>query len=179
MIAYTVVSATYADDDHTSAIAITLEAGAVAISAIDRPELWAQLPFVTVESFEKPGITVQQVATERQRRLALGFNYDFGGARGIHRIGTTPEDMKGWDDVTALSQANIALGLPSAQIGIVTQHTFLFNDTVRNNIAYGDPSRSIEAVELTSKAAHAHEFVMAMPRGYDSMIGDFVDDEGP
>jgi subfamily B ATP-binding cassette protein MsbA len=59
-----------------------------------------------------------------------------------------------------------------AQIGIVTQHTFLFNDTVRNNIAYGDPRRSIDAVESAAKAAHAHEFISAMPQGYDSMIGE-------
>jgi ATP-binding cassette, subfamily B, bacterial MsbA len=59
-----------------------------------------------------------------------------------------------------------------AQIGIVTQHTFLFNDTVRNNIAYGSLDRDIEAVIAASKAAHAHDFIMAMPNGYDSMIGE-------
>ena len=59
-----------------------------------------------------------------------------------------------------------------AQIGIVTQHTFLFNDTVRNNIAYGDPKRRIEDVIAAAKAAHAHEFVTAMPKGYDAMVGE-------
>jgi ATP-binding cassette, subfamily B, bacterial MsbA len=59
-----------------------------------------------------------------------------------------------------------------AQIGIVTQHTFLFNDTIRNNIAYGDPARSMEDVIAAAKAAHAHEFIMAMPKGYDSVIGE-------
>jgi subfamily B ATP-binding cassette protein MsbA len=59
-----------------------------------------------------------------------------------------------------------------AQIGIVTQHTFLFNDTVRNNIAYGDPKRGIEDVIAAAKAAHAHEFVTAMPKGYDAMVGE-------
>jgi ATP-binding cassette, subfamily B, bacterial MsbA len=59
-----------------------------------------------------------------------------------------------------------------AQIGIVTQHTFLFNDTVRNNIAYGDPDRDMEAIIAAAKAAHAHEFIEAMPNGYDSEIGE-------
>jgi subfamily B ATP-binding cassette protein MsbA len=59
-----------------------------------------------------------------------------------------------------------------AQIGIVTQHTFLFNDTVRKNIAYGDPSRPMAEVICAAKAAHAHEFIMAMPQGYDSVIGE-------
>jgi subfamily B ATP-binding cassette protein MsbA len=59
-----------------------------------------------------------------------------------------------------------------AQIGIVTQHTFLFNDTIRNNIAYGDPGRSMEDVIAAAKAAHAHEFIMALPKGYDSVTGE-------
>lgn len=59
-----------------------------------------------------------------------------------------------------------------AQIGIVTQHTFLFNDTIRNNIAYGDPERDIDAIIAAAKAAHADEFIDAMPNGYDSEIGE-------
>ncbi|HWO43024.1 MAG TPA: ATP-binding cassette domain-containing protein, partial [Candidatus Eisenbacteria bacterium] len=58
------------------------------------------------------------------------------------------------------------------QIGIVNQHTFLFNDTVRNNIAYGDPKRPLEEVIAAAKAAHAHEFITALPNGYDTVIGE-------
>jgi subfamily B ATP-binding cassette protein MsbA len=57
-------------------------------------------------------------------------------------------------------------------MGLVTQEVVLFNDTVRNNIAYGrgdaDENRVIEA----AKAANAHEFIMAMPNGYDTEIGE-------
>lgn len=59
-----------------------------------------------------------------------------------------------------------------AQIGIVTQHTFLFNDTVRNNIAYGDHDRDMSSIIAAAKAAHAHEFIQALPNGYDSVIGE-------
>jgi subfamily B ATP-binding cassette protein MsbA len=59
-----------------------------------------------------------------------------------------------------------------AQVGIVTQHTFLFNDTVKNNIAYGDPDRDMEAIVDAAKAAHAHDFIMLLPDGYDAMIGE-------
>ena len=59
-----------------------------------------------------------------------------------------------------------------SQIGIVTQHTFLFNDTVRNNIAYGDPSQDMDHIVAAAKAAHAHEFIIAMPQGYDTLIGE-------
>jgi subfamily B ATP-binding cassette protein MsbA len=59
-----------------------------------------------------------------------------------------------------------------AQIGIVSQHTFLFNDTVRNNIAYGEPHRRMEDIIAAAKAANAHEFISALPKGYDSVIGE-------
>ncbi len=59
-----------------------------------------------------------------------------------------------------------------AQIGMVTQHTFLFNDTVRNNIAYGDPNKGMEHIVAAAKAANAHDFIMAMPQGYDTIIGE-------
>ncbi|MDE0342014.1 MAG: ABC transporter transmembrane domain-containing protein [Deltaproteobacteria bacterium] len=58
------------------------------------------------------------------------------------------------------------------QIAIVTQHTFLFNDSVRNNISYGDPSKDMEEVVRAAKAAHAHDFIMELPMGYDTVIGE-------
>lgn len=57
-------------------------------------------------------------------------------------------------------------------IGIVTQETILFNDTIRNNIAFGKPDADIERVIEAAKAANAHDFIMKMPKGYDSTIGD-------
>jgi ATP-binding cassette, subfamily B, bacterial MsbA len=58
------------------------------------------------------------------------------------------------------------------QIGIVTQETILFNDTVRNNIAYGQPQVSQEDVEEAARAALAHDFIMAMPEGYNTVVGE-------
>jgi len=59
-----------------------------------------------------------------------------------------------------------------AQIGIVTQETILFNDTVRANIAYGHLEASDECIEQAAQKAFAHDFIMKMPQGYDTMIGD-------
>jgi len=58
------------------------------------------------------------------------------------------------------------------QIGLVTQQTILFNDTVRNNIAYGSPNRSEEEIIEAAKAANAHEFIQKLPQGYDTLIGE-------
>ena len=59
-----------------------------------------------------------------------------------------------------------------AQIGIVTQQTILFNDTVRNNIAYGDIERTEEEIVSAAKAANAHEFIIQLPDGYNTVIGE-------
>jgi len=58
------------------------------------------------------------------------------------------------------------------QIGIVTQDTILFDDTVFNNIAFGKPGATLEEVEAAAKQAHAHEFITAMGQGYQSNVGD-------
>lgn len=57
-------------------------------------------------------------------------------------------------------------------IGIVTQQTILFDDTIRNNIAYGRPDLSHDKVVEAAIAAHAHEFIMATSNGYDTLIGE-------
>jgi subfamily B ATP-binding cassette protein MsbA len=54
----------------------------------------------------------------------------------------------------------------------VTQQTILFNDTVRGNIAYGDVRRSDEDVSRAAKAANAHDFILKLPLGYDTVIGE-------
>ena len=59
-----------------------------------------------------------------------------------------------------------------SQIGVVTQETVLFNDTLRNNIAYGQPSVSQKKVEAAARAALAHDFIRELPAGYDTMIGE-------
>jgi subfamily B ATP-binding cassette protein MsbA len=67
---------------------------------------------------------------------------------------------------------DVTLASLRSQIGIVTQETVLFNDTLRNNIAYGQPHVSAKQVEAAAEAAHAHEFISALPEGYDTMIGE-------
>jgi subfamily B ATP-binding cassette protein MsbA len=58
------------------------------------------------------------------------------------------------------------------QIGKVTQETVLFNDTVRNNIAYGQPDVPMSRVEEAARMALAHDFIMNMPDGYNTKIGE-------
>jgi subfamily B ATP-binding cassette protein MsbA len=59
-----------------------------------------------------------------------------------------------------------------SQMAIVTQQTILFNDSVKNNIAYGDIERTEDEIISAAKAANANDFIMKLPNGYDSNIGE-------
>ncbi|MHC1743012.1 MAG: lipid A export permease/ATP-binding protein MsbA [Syntrophobacteraceae bacterium] len=59
-----------------------------------------------------------------------------------------------------------------SQIGIVTQQSILFNDTVRNNIAYGDVRKGEDDIVSAAKSANAYDFIMKMPNGFDTVIGE-------
>jgi subfamily B ATP-binding cassette protein MsbA len=58
------------------------------------------------------------------------------------------------------------------QVAQVTQETILFNDTVHNNIAYGQPDAKRSLVEEAARNALAHDFILKMPQGYDTVIGE-------
>jgi ABC-type multidrug transport system fused ATPase/permease subunit len=58
------------------------------------------------------------------------------------------------------------------QIGVVLQETVLFSDTVRENIAFGRPQATEEEIVAAAQAAQAHDFILAMPEGYDTMVGE-------
>jgi ATP-binding cassette, subfamily B, bacterial MsbA len=59
-----------------------------------------------------------------------------------------------------------------SQIGIVTQDTVLFDETIASNITYGTPGASRQEVEAAARAAHAHEFIITLPDGYETQIGE-------
>jgi ABC-type multidrug transport system fused ATPase/permease subunit len=58
------------------------------------------------------------------------------------------------------------------QVAVVLQDTFLFNTTIRDNLLFGKPDASEDELWAATKAAYAHEFIMALPEGYDTMIGE-------
>ena len=70
-------------------------------------------------------------------------------------------------DVRAVTLASLR-----AQIGIVTQETVLFDDSVAANIAFGHPTATQEEIERAARAAHAHDFIDALDRGYETRIGE-------
>jgi ATP-binding cassette subfamily B protein len=70
-------------------------------------------------------------------------------------------------DISEVTQASLR-----AAIGMVPQDTVLFNDTIRYNIRYGRPEASDEEVEEAARMSQIHDFVMSLPKGYDSLVGE-------
>lgn len=74
--------------------------------------------------------------------------------------------------IDGVDLSDVGLSSLRSLVGIVSQDIILFNDTVRSNIAYGNPAASEEDVINAAKAGYAHEFVLQLPDGYDTVIGE-------
>jgi subfamily B ATP-binding cassette protein MsbA len=66
----------------------------------------------------------------------------------------------------------VTLGSLRRQISTVSQEVLLFHDTIANNIRYARPDAGLDEVRQAAKAAHAHDFILAQPQGYESVVGD-------
>jgi subfamily B ATP-binding cassette protein MsbA len=74
--------------------------------------------------------------------------------------------------IDGIDVRQVGLASLRRQIGIVTQETVLFDDTIGNNIAYGSSQASTSDIEAAARAANAHDFIAALPKGYKTMIGE-------
>jgi hypothetical protein len=101
-----------ADIDGVPAL-ISADAANAMYAAILREE-------IDIAAYEPPAPTGEDVIAERNRRLAGGFDFDFGDERGVHRIGTTVADLAGWSEVTDYARALAASGDTETTIGVVT-----------------------------------------------------------
>jgi ABC-type multidrug transport system fused ATPase/permease subunit len=67
---------------------------------------------------------------------------------------------------------DVTLASLRGQIGVVMQETFLFSATLRENIAYGKPDATLAEVEAAARAAQIHDFIVSLPKGYDTVVGE-------
>ncbi|HYB90675.1 MAG TPA: ABC transporter ATP-binding protein [Candidatus Binataceae bacterium] len=74
--------------------------------------------------------------------------------------------------IDGIDVRRIKLASLRAQIGLVTQSTFLFNDTVRANIAYGSADKQLDPVIAAARLANAHDFITRLPQGYETVVGE-------
>lgn len=74
--------------------------------------------------------------------------------------------------VNGLDVRDLTLASLRSHVGIVTQETFLFNDTIASNIAYGHPETPVEKIHDAARRALAHDFILQKPEGYETVIGE-------
>ncbi|MCT2538121.1 ABC transporter ATP-binding protein/permease [Aquibacillus koreensis] len=82
------------------------------------------------------------------------------------------EPEKGEVLIDGLQAKNYELKTLRKHIGFVLQESFLFSTTIKENIAYGNPEASMDEIIDAAKRAQAHEFILEMPKGYDTMLGE-------
>lgn len=117
---------------------------------------------------DAPAPTPDDVIAERERRLALGFDYDFGDERGVHRIGTTPEDMEKWiKEVSPIAQALVNVGQPGGLIGIST-------DTGPVTVTAGEWQQILLAAGEWRQPIYQASFAL---QAMDPIPADYADDE--
>jgi subfamily B ATP-binding cassette protein MsbA len=157
-------------------------------------ELRDEVPTVT----EKPGATALPPLREAVRFEGVHFRYTaeepvlrgvdlevrrgeriaFVGASGVGKttlVSLVPrfyDPTAGRVTVDGLDLREVTLRSLRDQIGLVTQEVFLFDDSVRANIAYGKPGATDAEIEAAARKAYADGFVRDLPRGYDTVVGE-------
>jgi subfamily B ATP-binding cassette protein MsbA len=151
------------------------------------------------EVTEKPGALVAPRFRSRIEFRDVGFGYDEGPGRILREVSFTVEAgqmvaivgrsaagkttlvnlLPRFYDVSSgnilidgVDIRDLTLASLRGEIGSVTPETVLFDESVANTIAYGVAQATPEQIEAAAKAAHAHEFVMGLPLGYDTFIGE-------
>jgi ATP-binding cassette, subfamily B, bacterial MsbA len=115
------------------------------------------------------GITLE---VKRGEILAVVGSSGAGKSTLVHLLPRFFDVTAGRILVDGLDVRDVTLSSLRTQVGIVTQETVLFNDSVRNNIAYGQPHVPLKEVEAAARAALAHDFISELPAGYDTVIGE-------
>ena len=90
----------------------------------------------------------------------------------VDLLGRFFEVSGGSISIDGVDVRRLRVGDLRALMGIVSQETVLFHDTVRANIAYGKAAATADEVEAAARAAHAHEFIQRLPQGYDTLVGE-------
>ena len=134
-----------------------------------------------------PSVRFEHVSFRYGAEWVLGdINLEVGAGKVIALVGmsgggkSTIADLiprfydvqEGRVTVNGVDIRRIKLASLRAQIGLVTQSTFLFNDTIRANIAYGSTDRDLDRVMAAARLANAHDFILRLPQGYDTIVGE-------
>ena len=146
----------------------------------DRPEAVTLPPFREAIRFEGVGFAYDgdpvlsdvDLTLQRGEVVALVGRSGSGKSTLASRLPRFYDPTRGRITIDGKDLREVTLHSLRAQIGLVTQETMLFDETVRANIAYGRGDIPLERVVEAARAAHAHEFISLLPEGYDTRLGE-------
>jgi subfamily B ATP-binding cassette protein MsbA len=145
-------------------------------SAFALPPLQRSVEFRNVHFFypaaDEPTLRGVTLTVRTGQTLAIVGRSGAGKTTMVNLIPRFYDAVSGQILVDGHDVRDVTLASLRSQIGIVTQETVLFDDTIAANIAYGRPSASPSEIEAAARAAHAHEFIVQLDRTYDTMIGE-------
>jgi subfamily B ATP-binding cassette protein MsbA len=139
------------------------------------PGLERGIRFEGVSFLYRPGepvLTDVDLEVPRGSVVALVGPSGAGKTTMVDLLGRFYEVSEGRITIDGVDVRDISIRSLRDALGVVSQDTVLFHDTVRANIAYGRPDATDEAIERAARAAHAHGFIAALPRGYETVVGE-------
>lgn len=145
------------------------EEGAIRLSSVSKGIDFQEVTFKYEEEVVLQEISLQVKAGEM---IALVGMSGAGKTSLVNLLPRFYDVEKGRILIDGYDIRKVTLKSLRDQIGLVTQQTILFNDTIRNNIAYGNLNCSDQEVVNAAKAANAHDFIQRLPQGYETSIGE-------
>jgi len=144
--------------------------------AFNLPEMSQAIVFENVDFhyYEESGLVLKGINLEVKKGEVVAIVGPTGSGKStlVNLIPRFYDPTEGRVTIDSVDLRDASFHSLRGQIGIVTQETILFNDTVRANIAYGSTNKSDEQIKEAAQKAFAHGFVSDMPEGYDTVIGD-------
>jgi len=143
--------------------------------APDMPRHRESIEFTNVSFAYDPAIPVLQdisLTVKAGEMIALVGSTGAGKSTFLDIVARFYDVTEGSIRIDGIDIRDVSLRSLRKQISMVSQEVLLFHDTIGDNIRYGHPEKGREEVVEAAKAAHAHEFIMSQPHGYDSVVGD-------
>lgn len=143
--------------------------------AIELPSLTGHVRFENVSfSYDNRFYVLEDIDLDVQpgHTIAILGSTGSGKSSLINLVPRFYDPQKGRITIDGHDLRNVTIESLRKQIGIVLQETFLFNDSLRNNIAYGRPEATFEEIVDAAKSAKIHDFISTLPDGYDTVVGE-------
>ncbi|MCD6220420.1 ABC transporter ATP-binding protein [Candidatus Calescamantes bacterium] len=142
--------------------------------AIELPPFQKEIRYIDVHFAYNSETVLENINLEihKGEKVAIVGPSGVGKTTLVNLLPRFYDPTSGHIEIDGVDIKKVTLKSLRSQIGIVSQETFLFHDTVRANIAFGKPSATEEEIIHAAKVAYAHDFIMRLPKGYDTVIGE-------